>query len=482
MLKILVISFEEAVSQLSAPGPGLPALEVYAVESGFDAVGIAETLRPQIAVLNLDAPGPDGMEVLRHLREIDPELQVIAAGDYCKPDLVVHALEMGASDFFPASLVDTALAVTIQRAAEKIWLRSKLEESIQEIQKRYDFEHELIQTSMDGIIANDRSGKLILFNEGASRIYGYSPEEAVSRVHVTELYPEGEARQIKKKIYGPEYGGPRRLINYETRARTREGRLSPILLSAALIYEGDQEVATVGYFKDLTEIRRQSERLLAVDRGVTEMAYVMKDILNCLKIGSFLVEKELTRSGSERFQKGWGLITRSIGRISRLILNLLGYARTESGRRESVSISELAEEVCDSLVLLAREKDILLERELATELPRVTVDPEKIRSSIHQLVCNAIEAISEKAGGRVCVRTRAAAGRQVSLEVEDTGKGIAPELQEKIFEPFFTTKGGSGLGLAIIRRIAREHDGTIQVRSRREGGTVFTLTLPCGPG
>jgi two-component system NtrC family sensor kinase len=481
MLKVMVISFDEAVSRLSAPVPGLPALEVHAAESGFDAVEIAETLRPQIAVLNLDAPGPDGFEVLRHLKEIDPELQVIAAGDYCRPDLVVRALEMGASDFFPASLVDTALAVTLQRAAEKIWLRNKLEESVQEIRKRYDFEHELIQTSIDGIIANDRSGKLILFNEGASRIYGYSPEEAVSRVHVTQLYLEGEARQIKKKIYGPEYGGPGRLINYETRARTRDGQLSPILLSAALIYEGDQEVATVGYFKDLTEIRRQSERLLAVDRGVTEMAYVMKDILNCLKIGSFLVEKELARSGSERFQKGWGLITRSIGRMSRLILNLLGYARTESGQRESVSISELAEEVCDSLLLLAREKGVVLETELAPELPRLIADREKIRSSIHQLICNAVEAVPEKAGGRVCVRTRAADGRRVSLEVEDTGRGIAPELQEKIFEPFFTTKGGSGLGLAIIRRIAREHHGTIRVRSGQNGGAIFTLLLPCGP-
>jgi PAS domain S-box-containing protein len=144
----------------------------------------------------------------------------------------------------------------LRRARDKIWTRRRLREAIEEIQRRHDFEFKLIQTSMDGIIANDRQGKIIVFNEGASRIYGYTTEEALSRIHVTQLYQQGEARRIKKSIYGPDYGGPRRLINYETLALAKDGRLVPILLSATLIYDGEAEVATVGYFKDLTSFRR----------------------------------------------------------------------------------------------------------------------------------------------------------------------------------------------------------------------------------
>jgi len=85
-------------------------------------------------------------------------------------------------------------------------------------------------------------------------------------MHVAKLYSEGEARKVKKMIYGPGFGGHDRLINYEAEARTKNGQRIPILLSAAILYEEGQEVATVGYFKDMREVKRLEQELLKEQR------------------------------------------------------------------------------------------------------------------------------------------------------------------------------------------------------------------------
>jgi len=139
--------------------------------------------------------------------------------------------------------------------------QTQRKEMEQKLKKAHDFQKNLIQTSIDGIIANDREGNIIIFNKGAENIFGYTKEE-LSRIHVTQLYREGVARKIKKMIYGPEYGGPGRLINYEGESLTKNGQLVPILLSAAILYEEGQEVATVGYFKDMREVKRLEHELL----------------------------------------------------------------------------------------------------------------------------------------------------------------------------------------------------------------------------
>jgi PAS domain S-box-containing protein len=139
--------------------------------------------------------------------------------------------------------------------------QTQRKEMEQKLKKAHDLQKNLIQTSIDGIIANDRSGNIIISNKGGENIFGYTQDE-FSRINVTQLYPEGEARKIKKMIYGPDFGGPDRLINYEAEVLTKNGQLIPILLSAAILYEEGQEVATVGYFKDMSEVKRLEQELL----------------------------------------------------------------------------------------------------------------------------------------------------------------------------------------------------------------------------
>lgn len=139
--------------------------------------------------------------------------------------------------------------------------QSQRKEMERKLQKAHAFQDNLIQSSIDAIVATDRRGNLIIYNESAERIYGYTREEALSGMHVTHLYSEGVAREIKKMIYAPEYGGPGRLVNYEMEVRNKEGHKLPIMLSATLLCENGQEIGTVGFFKDMRMVKQLENEL-----------------------------------------------------------------------------------------------------------------------------------------------------------------------------------------------------------------------------
>lgn len=124
-----------------------------------------------------------------------------------------------------------------------------------------DFLERLIDSTVDGIIAADMKGRVILFNAGAERIYGYSGEEVVGKTPVWDLYPEGVARRLMRMLRSSSHGGPGRLEQTRWEVRAKDGEIVPVNLSASLIYEGHREVASVGVFSDLRDRLRMEKRL-----------------------------------------------------------------------------------------------------------------------------------------------------------------------------------------------------------------------------
>jgi len=135
-----------------------------------------------------------------------------------------------------------------------------------ELKKTKEFLESLIEASVDAIVAADLKGKIILYNQGAERIYGYKPEEVVGLMHVSRLYPEGVASEVMRRIRAPEHGGVGRLESMHSAAVDKAGSVIPISLSAAMIYEHGKPTATVGIFTDLREKLQAEERLLQVQQ------------------------------------------------------------------------------------------------------------------------------------------------------------------------------------------------------------------------
>lgn len=130
-----------------------------------------------------------------------------------------------------------------------------------EFVKTMEFLESLIDASVDGIVASDMEGNIILFNQGAERIYGWRAEEVVGRMSVQQLYPGDGAREVMTKLKSEKHGGPGRLSPTQLEAVGKNGERIPIRLSASMIYERGEPVATFGIFTDLREKLRVEERL-----------------------------------------------------------------------------------------------------------------------------------------------------------------------------------------------------------------------------
>ncbi len=498
MKKLLVIDDEASTRDLLKLSLESDGYTVFVAEDGPKGLEIFARENPPVVLTDIKMPGMDGIEVLRRVKEQSPDTEVIVITGHGEMNLAIQALQLEASDFINKPISDEGLAVALRRAEEKIWLREKLKEYTEDLErviqetnkelvKRHELEHNIIQTSMDGIIANDRQGKIIIFNEGAERIYGYTREEAISKIHVTQLYPEGQARQIKKMIYGDKYGGPGRLINYSVEVLTQTGKLVPILLSATIIDDKGEEMATVGHFKDMREVKRledellTSERMATVGQTTAGIAHGVKNILHGMKLGAFMIDTGFDKDKPESLRKGWNLVRKNINRVSKMTKEMLSLASTTPPAFEVCSLNDIVEEVCELLAGEISRRGINLVFELDPSLPQVTVDPDGIHTCLLNLVTNAVEAFPEdSSGGQVTVSSRDEGEAGVHLQVRDTGEGMSEELLERVLENLFTTKGarGTGLGLAITQKIVHEHGGTIQVESEPKKGSSFTIILP----
>jgi len=338
----------------------------------------------------------------------------------------------------------------------------------------------LIETCMDGIIANDLKGNIFIFNETAAKIYGYHPEEVVGKINVRELYPPGVAREIKMKILDPALGGEGVLENYETMVRHRNGTLIPIWLTARIIYEDGREVGVVGHFRDLRERKHMEEELLRNERlsALGRMAaHISHEIKNPLMlIGGFARQVLKDPTGDpEKIKEKLRIMVDEVQRLEGFLTEVGNYAKISEPQKQPGDLNALIQETCQRLEPTIQERNITLRLELAPDLPAVQFDPVHLRQVILNIAKNGIEAMPQ--GGTLTIASGREA-QQIFVKIADTGEGIPPEVREKIFQPFFSTKPkGSGLGLAISQKIIEAHQGAITLESEPHQGTRVTCFL-----
>lgn len=122
-----------------------------------------------------------------------------------------------------------------------------------ELRTTKDFLENLIDNSVDAIVAADMRGNIMLFNKGAERIYGYQADEVIGSLHVSNLYPQKVAQEVMRQLRDERWGGKGRLAEQRKNIINKSGELVPVSMTASIIFEGNEEVATVGVFTDLRE-------------------------------------------------------------------------------------------------------------------------------------------------------------------------------------------------------------------------------------
>jgi two-component system NtrC family sensor kinase len=459
-----------------------------------NAAMAAITGRPREELVGLEIGElfpPQHAENLRYLADkLDEEK------DQSQPMRFLSTIPRAAANEKRYGVFDTSMVVSRlgDRVVTYIYLHDVSERiAIEaELRKANNFLTNIIQNSVDGIVVVDVKGKVLIFNQGAENILGYSAEEVKGDpTLMRHIFKPDLARELMRRIRSGEYGSPGKLNTIRLTFTRKDGREVPVTFSAALITDGGEEIASVGIFSDRTErvlLRReleeaqrqlvQAEKIGSLGRLAAGVAHEINNPL----AGILIYAETLMKEAGDRPQ--WRedlqeIITQTL-RCKQIVTGLLEFSRQSLGQRVLFDLNDPVRRCVDLLGRQSLFHDIEIVLDLESELPQIVGDPGELRQVCTNLMINAADAMLGK--GRLTIRTYSPPeSEQVALEFADTGPGIDPEIKDKIFEPFFTTKaprGGTGLGLSVVYGIIQRHKGSIEVKNPAGGGATFTIKLP----
>lgn len=387
---------------------------------------------------------------------------------------VVVAYPSLGQDYYLVYLID----ITQQKKLER------------ELCQRNAFFQKLIDSSVDGIIASDMKGKIMLFNQEAQSFMGYS-EEDIKTLHVTELYNEGVAYELIKRMRSDLFGGRGKLLRHELSVKHKDGSDIPVSFSGGIIYDRNQEVATFGLFTDLREMQEieenleqthkmllQSEKMAGLGRLAAGVAHEINNPMSGIMLYANLIKEELEEEHPSLVDLD--TIIHEAERCKVIVADLLEFSHQTTYEMEPVNLNEVVQKTFTILQHQPLFQNIIINMNLTDELPPVYGNAIRLNQVVMNIIVNAAQAM--EGHGSLTITSRSRGNMDVNeILIADTGPGIEKELLEKIFDPFFTTKAtgeGTGLGLSVSYAIVKEHKGSIRVESSAESGTTFTLKFP----
>ena len=345
----------------------------------------------------------------------------------------------------------------------------------------------LLDAAHEAIYTVDVADRILYWSKGAERTYGWPAAQAVGR-ESGALLLRGDAARLQhardraQLFEAGEWSG-------EATRYARGGEALTVEVRWTLIRDvAGRPKSSLAIESDVTERRRLEQQLLRVQRleslGALAggVAHDINNVLAPILLASDLLaedeadpaRRDMLATIGERAQHGVGLLKQ-----------ILSFARGAQGRRQRLSVSQVARDV-RRLVGDALPNQIRFELHAADDLWPVSGDPTQLQQVLMNLCVNARDAMLE--GGRLTVSLENAvveeggsAGRYVLVRVEDEGGGIPREIQARVFDPLFTTKGvgqGTGLGLTTVQSIVRAHGGFIRLQSEAGAGTTFSVYLP----
>ncbi|MDP1989581.1 MAG: PAS domain S-box protein [Syntrophales bacterium] len=409
-----------------------------------------------------------------------------------------------------APLMRNGEVVGVISVARDITVRKLAEEALQESWKRIQL---IVDNARDVIWMTDMNLRLTFISSSVEQMLGYTVEEFITKPYHEILVPA--SLDLLLKIYAEELALGNDLKKNIYRSRTAEteqihknGSRMWIEMKINLIEDADGTPAgIIGFSRDITDRKRKEEekqileeRLQRAERmeslGILAggVAHDLNNVLGVLFVYTeLLLEKIPEKSPLRNYVDN---ILSSGEKGAAIIQDLLTLARRGVIVHEVVNVNSVVSGFFKTPVFEKLETyhpRVAFRKELSEELLNVKGSAVHLEKTVMNLLSNAAEAIS--GNGEITIRTenryldrpihgydKVKEGEYAVLTVSDTGRGISTADIGKIFEPFYTKKvmgkSGTGLGLAIVWGTVKDHDGYIDVQSKKGKGTVFTLYFP----
>ncbi|MBW1956408.1 MAG: HAMP domain-containing histidine kinase, partial [Deltaproteobacteria bacterium] len=224
------------------------------------------------------------------------------------------------------------------------------------------------------------------------------------------------------------------------------------------------------------------DRLSSLGLMIGSISHGMKGLLTNLDAGLYLLDSGIAKNHKERLQEGLETVRQTTGRIKKLVLDILFYAKERELKIRPSEVVPFAAEVADVIENKIKDKPMELVRKFDRAPKQWNIDPDFLRTALINILENAVDACledTEKPFHQITFETLEQDGELV-FNIQDNGTGMDSDTLEKAFNLFFSTKGtkGTGFGLFITDNIIKQHGGTIQVKSARGKGTQFCIRIP----
>ena len=458
--------------------------QVEAVSSGDDCLTKLKGEKFDILLLDHSLPDGEGLEWLRRFNKMGigvPTIFVTATGD---PRMSTEAMQEGVFDYINRSAeCAKTFPFVVNRAIQGYNLMIEKVRLQKELIEARNFLESIIEKAGDAISVMDLEGKIIYWNEGAEKIYGYGKEEAIGRKTLDFLVPQDENLKAReeKRIHGlmEQVWKGEVVSNVEVKRQTKAGREITVSVTLSPLRDASgQIIGSSRICKDITQMKKAEEKLLLSERLssmgelIAGVAHEIRNPLAGIKINTQILarkkdfpamEKQLLDSTLEGIEK-----------IQKIVEDMLDYAKPRAAEYKKEEINPIVEKSLDVLNVQLKNANIVISFERGEKLPRIKIDRHQIQQVLINIMLNAIHAMDK--GGALTVRTFIADNGEVGIEIRDTGIGISAAHLKRIFDPFFTTRSrGTGLGLSITMKLLENHGALIDVTSVEGKGSVFTI-------
>ena len=400
---------------------------------------------------------------LAPLQDISAQLDRISAGQYDAPPPEVTSLAGSGDELGLVSRKITQVGQQLRGVHE---IFSTMRENMNSVMAGLE----------DGLLLFTRDSRAVMISPAAEKFLGEPAGHFLGR-RVTEIFPPGHPLHEVLQIESDELSE----VAAETELETNEGPRR-VSVSVQTIQEDGERMGALVTLRDLDSLEsintqlQVSERLTALGRITAGVAHEVKNPLNSMRLWLENLKESLSGESDGMSRQAVQVLDKEIDRLDAVVKRFLDFTRPMDIRLEATQLAELLKEVLEFAQPQLEKSRIQLAQLLPIDVPEVYVDRALLKQAVLNLVLNAAEAMPNGGQLRLVLSRR---GEMAEITVGDTGKGIAPENQQKIFQLFFTTRpGGSGIGLASTFRIVQLLNGSIDFTSEVGRGTTFRIELP----
>ena len=259
----------------------------------------------------------------------------------------------------------------------------------------------------------------------------------------------------------------------------KDGSVNQMIVYSAPLFNILGNVsAVIKILTNVNMIKNVQRELVTIGQSFAVLTHDLKNMLEGLEGGAYVVDEGLKDGDMELTGKGWHIVKKNVSEISRVTQNLLYSSKKRKPKLQQVKPTDAARQAVELFQEKANILEIQLISQLNPSLPQTKMDSPSIVRMLSNLIWNALEACDkdkQKASGSVIVRADFYDKNHYMFEVEDNADGMDESTQENLFKEFFSTKGdtGTGLGLLVVDRIVRNHKGRIEILTKFGIGSLF---------